>query len=117
MSDTKLLNQIGDLIDKKLQPIKGDLQGVKVDLKGVKGEINGVKTELKGLRQQLNTVEMKVEVVNKRVGKSEQELKQAIAKSQEDTINVLSDLIHSGYDMHEKRIINLEKSSSPPPAQ
>lgn len=103
MNDTKLLIQIGDLIDKKLQPIKGDLRGVKGELKGVK--------------RQLDTVEMKVEVVNKRVEKSEQELKQAITNSQEDTINVLSGLIHSGYDMHEKRIRNLEKHLPLPTSQ
>jgi len=103
MNDTKLLNQIGDLIDKNLQPIKADLKGVKADLKGVK--------------QQLDTVEMKVETVNSRVEKSEQELKQTIAKNQEDTITVLSDLIHSGYDMHEKRIRNLEKRLPLPSAQ
>ena len=88
MSDNKLVNQIGDLIDNKLEPIKKDLKGVK---------------------KQLDTVELKVELVNKRVEKVHQELKQSIEQSQEETIEVLSALIHTGYNMHEKRIKNIEE--------
>ena len=80
MSDNKLLNQIGNLIDKKLEPIK----------------------------KQLDTVELKVELVNKRVGKVHRELKQSIEQSQEETIEVLSALIHTGYNMHEKRMKKIE---------
>lgn len=85
--DNKLLNKIGDLIDDKLRPLKNDLNGVK---------------------KQLNTVELKVELVNKRVAEGQQELKQSIKQSQEDTIGVLSDLIHTGYSLHEKRIKKIE---------
>ena len=95
------INQISKLLDTKLVPIKKDLNGVKGDLKGVK--------------RQLDTVEMKVEVVNKRVDQlggqlkqTEQNLEKAITKSQEDTVEVLSDLIHAGYDLHEKRIRKIE---------
>lgn len=101
MNDNRLLNQIGGLIDKKLDPIKTDLKGVKADL-------SSVKTDLKGVKQQLNTVEMKVELVNKRVGEAHQELQQSIKQSQEDTIDTLSALIHTGYNMHEKRIKKIE---------
>lgn len=60
------------------------------DLQAIK-EI--VASATKPLKQQLNTVEMKVELVNKRV-----------EKAQEDTIDVLSQLITNGYEMHEVRI-------------
>lgn len=73
MNDSKLLKQIGDLIDEKLKPV----------------------------RDQLDIVELKVETVNKRV-----------EQAQEETIGTLSDLIHAGYDMHEKRIKKLEDQSS-----
>lgn len=78
MNDNKLLNQIGELIDKKLVPIK----------------------------QQLDTVEMKVEVVNKRV-----------EQAQEETISALSELIHAGYNSHEKRIKKIEDQLQPPQTQ
>lgn len=64
------------------------------DLQAIK-EI--VANETKPLKQQLNTVEMKVELVNKRV-----------EKAQEDTIDVLSQLITNGYEMHEVRIKKIE---------
>jgi len=37
-----------------------------------------------------------------------QELKQAIQDAQEDTLNAMSDLVHEVYNMHEKRIRNIE---------
>ena len=76
MDDTKLLKNIGDLIDIKLQPIK----------------------------QQLDSVETKVELVNERVNL----LSKKIDKSQEETIEVLSELITTGYNSHEKRIKRVE---------
>ena len=98
MNDNKFLNQIGDLIDKKLDK-----------------KLDPIKADLKGVKRQLDTVEMKVEVVNKRVDQlggqlkqTEQNLGKAITKSQEDTVEVLSDLIHAGYNLHEKRIRKIE---------
>lgn len=113
MNDNKFLNQIGDLIDKKLDK---KLDPIKTDLNGVKTDLNGVKSDLKGVKQQLDTVEIKVEVVNKRVNQlggqlnqTEQRLGKAITKSQEETIEVLSDLIHTGYNLHESRIKKIEE--------
>lgn len=95
MTDTTLLNQIGILIetklDEKLEPIKQDLSAVKHDL-------NTVKEELTSVKQQLDTVEVKIELVNKR-----------IEQSQEETIDAFSELINTGYNMHEKRIKQLEE--------
>lgn len=117
MNDNKqLLNQIGNLLDTKLEPIKqdlgevkSDLTGVKNELKGVKKDVAGVKRDLKGVKedlkevkQRLGTVELKVELVN-----------ETIKKSQEDTIEVLSKLIHTGYNLHEERIKKLEKRQHP----
>ena len=80
MDNSKLLNQIGSLIKKELVPIK----------------------------KQLDTVEIKVEVVNKRVGQAEKNLERKIMQSQEETIDALSELINTGYDLHEKRIAKIE---------
>ncbi len=41
---------------------------------------------------------------------AKQQLSEEINASQEDTIEVLSALIHTGYDLHEKRIERLENS-------
>ncbi len=42
------------------------------------------------------------------------ELKQAIDTSQEDTIEALSEVIHTGYNMHEERIKHLEDQAEQP---
>lgn len=73
----------------------------KSDVKQIRGVVREevetvVENRLKPIKKQLNIVEMKVEVVNNRLEKTEQELKQAITKSQEDTIEALSELMHSG---------------------
>jgi len=99
MSNNKLLNQIGNLIDDKLQPIREDLTGVKQDLSVVKKDLDGVK-------KQLNVVEMKVELVNKKV-----------EQSQEETIGALSELINTGYNLHEKRIKKIEDHLQIPSSQ
>ncbi len=71
----------------------------KSDVKQIKGVVETVvDNRLKPIKKQLDVVEMKVEVVNNRLEKTEQELKQAITKSQEDTIEALSELMHSGYN-------------------
>ena len=63
---------------------------------------NLIKEELKPVKEQLDIVEMKVEAVNKKVGQAQQE-----------TIEVLSDLIHTGHEIHEKRIKKLEEHAFP----
>jgi type II secretory pathway component PulL len=45
---------------------------------------------------------------------AEERLTQKIDASQEDTINVLRELIQTGYEMHEKRIRKLEDDLSIP---
>lgn len=88
---------------------KSDLKQIRTVVKEEVGE------EINPIKKQLDTVEMKVELVNKRVDQlggqlrqAEQKLEKAIVKSQEETIEVLSDLIHSGYNLHEKRIRKIE---------
>lgn len=88
MDNTKLLEQIGELIEKKLDQ--------KLDLK------------FKPIKQQLDTVEMKVEAVNKKVESTEQNLLKEIDKSQEETIASLSDLINESYNLQDKRIKKIE---------
>ncbi len=64
------------------------------DLQAIKGIIN---EEMEPVKQQLNTVEMKVELVNKKV-----------EQSQKETIESLSELMNSGYSLHEERIKKIE---------
>ena len=45
---------------------------------------------------------------------TEERLSKKIADSQEDTITVLKELIHTGYEMHEERIKNLEDQADQP---
>lgn len=90
MNDKKLLEQIDELIIKNLDPIKQDVNSVKQDLHAVKQDLSGVK-------QQLNSVEMKVELVNKRV-----------EQAQHETIEVLSELVNTGYNLHEERLKRVE---------
>ncbi|HUD04662.1 MAG TPA: hypothetical protein VMR59_01620 [Patescibacteria group bacterium] len=71
-------------------------------LLGKIGEL--IDTKLQPIKQQLNTVETKVELVNERVNL----LSKKIDKSQEETIEVLSELITTGYNSHEKRIKRVE---------
>ena len=42
------------------------------------------------------------------------ELKGAIEKAQEETIDTLSELIHTGFNMHEERIKALEDQAEQP---
>ena len=88
----------------------------KSDVKQIRGVVETVvDTRLKPIKKQLNVVEkkvdvleMKIEVVNNKVDKVQKELVQTIEESQEDTIKALSDLIHVGYNSHEKRIKRIE---------
>jgi len=75
-----------------------------------------VKGEIIPVRKQLNTVEIKVELVNKRVdglegklGEVEKNLERKIMQTQEETIYTLSELINTGYNLHEKRIRKVEE--------
>ncbi len=43
-------------------------------------------------------------IIHEEVAAAKIRLTQKIAASQEDTIHVLSEVIHTGYNMHEKRI-------------
>lgn len=83
MDNTTLLTQIGDLIDEKLDD-----------------KLEPIKQDLKEVKERLETVELKVELVNKRV-----------EQSQDETISALSELINTGFNMHEKRIKKLEEAS------
>ena len=70
---------------------KNDLKQIRVVVK------EEIQEEVKPIKKQLDTVEMKVELVNKRVG-----------QAQDETIDALSELINTGYDIHEKRIRKIE---------
>lgn len=89
MDDTKLLKNIGDLIDTKLDQ------------------------KLKPINQKLETLDLKIEVVNSKVDK----LDKKIDKAQEETIETLSELITSGYNSHEKRIKKMEDHLQLPQTQ
>ena len=62
------------------------------------------------LRQEITASENRVKSdLKQELKASEERLTQKIDDSQEDTINVLRELIHTGYEMHEERIAALEK--------
>lgn len=64
----------------------------------------------------LNAMDKKIQTSEKRIKEEiTQKLSKQIELSQEDTINVLSELIHTGYDMHEDRIKRIENELHLPP--
>lgn len=72
--------------------------------------------EINPVKKQLDTVVIKIELVNKRVeglegklGKVEENLERKIAQTQEETIDTLSELINTSYNLHEKRIKKVEE--------
>lgn len=65
-----------------------------------------VKEEVGTVKKQLNTLEIKVELVNKK-----------IEQTQRETIDTLSALIHTGYNLHEERIKRIEKGLQASPIQ
>jgi archaellum component FlaC len=108
MNDNKLLNQIGKLIDEKLKSIKKQVGDVGDKFTGVEKKVESVGNRLTGVEKKVESVDMKVELVNERIGKVHQELTQSIKQSQEETIESLSSLVHSGYNLQEKRIKKIE---------
>jgi len=67
--------------------------------------LDQIAKDIKVVKLQLNNVEMKVELVNKKVDLVSKKVEQ----SQEETVDALSELIHEGYNLHEKRIKKLEE--------
>ncbi len=92
MDDTKLLGKIGELIDTKLQPIKTQL--------GV------VENKLGHANERIESLDRKIEIVIKKID-----------KAQEERIEVLSELVTSGHNMHEKRIKRVEDNLQLPHIQ
>ena len=82
MDDTKLLKNIGELIDTKLNH------------------------KLKPISEKLDVLEVKIEVLNKKID-----------KSQDETIEVLSELITTGHNSHEKRIKRIQDNLNLPQIQ
>lgn len=66
------------------------------------------------LRQEIHASE---ENLRKEIKSTEQNLRKEIHASQEDTIGALSELIHTGYAMHEKRIKKIEEHLELPSSQ
>lgn len=60
----------------------------------------------------LNAMANKIQASEQRI---KNELSQQIKATQQDTIDALSDLIHTGYDMHEARIQRVENELHLPP--
>jgi len=90
-------------VQEELGSMKQDLGSVKEDLGSFK---KAVKEDFGSVKKQLNTVEMKVELVTKRV-----------EQAQEETINSLTELIHTGYSLHEERIKKIEDHLKPSRSQ
>lgn len=75
--------------------------------KGVYKKIDATEGKL---TKQIETTEenLRQEFIGK-IEATEEHLQKKIDDSQADTIDILSALIHTGYNLHEKRIKNLEK--------
>lgn len=71
-----------------------------------------VKTEL-GAEIKATEKRLKTEL-GAEIKATEKNLKQAILDSQKDTIKVFSDLLHTGFNMHEERISRIEDHLSLP---
>ena len=59
-------------------------------------------------------VQASEERVTKNIEASEERLTKKIESELEDTINVLTEVIHTGYTMHEERIKQLEDQAEQP---
>ena len=74
--------------------------------------------ELEQIRKIIREETVSKEALKAEIQASEErvktELKGAIEKAQEETIDTLSELIHTGFDMHEERIKALEDQTEQP---
>ena len=70
--------------------------GVLIDQK-----LEPLKEQIGSVKEQLDNVELKVETINTKID-----------KSQQDILDTLTDLIHTGYNLHEERIKKLEVHST-----
>ena len=90
MNTDELLNQIQKLLEAEREYTKNIIREETVSKEALKAEIQAseerIKTELKG----------------------------AIEKAQEETIAALSELIHTGFNLHEERIKALEDQAEQP---
>jgi hypothetical protein len=79
-----------------------DLQSLKAIVKDavepIKKQLDAVEMKVGTIETNLKSIELKVELVNKK-----------IEQSQQDTIDVLSELIHTGYGLHDERIKKIEE--------
>jgi hypothetical protein len=53
-------------------------------------------------------------VIEQKIQASEARLKEVIEISQEETIDALSEVVHTGYNLHEKRISHIEEQLDRP---
>ncbi len=105
MTDDSLLKQLGKLIDTKLEPIKKQLGVITAKLTTHDKRFDAHDGKFKSIDAKFESIEKKLTSHDIRFDSLEKQIKQ----SQEETIEVLSELIHAGYNMHEKRITNIEK--------
>lgn len=125
MNDTKLVKQIGELIDTKLKaelkPIKEQLDTVEMKVgsvdKRVKKEVGLLNKRMDGLTGQAGGLTDRMDSLSDNVKQMKRRLEKKIEESQKDTIEILSELIHSGYDMHKERITNIEHHLNLTPPQ
>ncbi len=92
MDQTTLLDQIEKIIEKKLTPLQKQLTTLETDTASIKAK--------------LSLLDVKIEIVNKKIDLSQQE-----------TIDALSAVIHTGYNLHEERITKIEKQLTSTQAQ
>ncbi len=110
MDDTKLLGKIGKLIDtklsKNLKPINEKLGILDSKVGALDRRMDNVETKVGTLDKKIDSLDIKIEIVSKKID-----------KAQEETIEVLSELITSGHNIHEKRLKRIEDHLQLPQTQ
>ena len=104
MNDAKLLDQIGDLIDTKLKPIKTQLDVVENKVENANEKIDVLDKRISNVETKVGVLDEKIESLNRKI----EIVIKKVDKAQEETIETLSELITSGHSMHEKRIKRIE---------
>ena len=77
--DSELLKAVGDLLDEKLSPIKGDIKNIKGDIQNINVDIQNIKGDIQNINGDIQNI--KADIKN-------------IKTQQEESISILKSLEH-----------------------
>ena len=98
------LEQIGKLMDGRLEPIKQDIQGLKSDVSVLKEDVQGVKQDVQGLKDGQARIEQRLDHVDQKVDYLER-----MAKDDGEILGDISARLNDVLTDHDVRIERLEK--------